>query len=259
MTNYRLSLIQTHIEWESPEKNYRRYEKLIDENIPETDAVLLPEMFATGFSMNTGGFAETMDGPSISWMREMAASRNMAIGGSLIIRENEGVKNRFVWMLPNGNYTFYDKRHLFRMGLENEFYKPGHQRIVVEHKGFRFLLAVCYDLRFPVWLRNRNDYDAILLVANWPAARRDVWTKLIYARALENLCYMAAVNRTGTDGNEIDYTGDSMAVDMKGQIMHLAAENREEVFTVVFDLNKLLDFRQKFPAWADADDFEIRL
>jgi omega-amidase len=148
MTNYRLSLIQTHIEWEDPEMNYRRYEKLIDEKITETDAVLLPEMFATGFSMNTAEFAESMEGPSVSWMQKMAATRNIAIGGSLIISENEGVKNRFIWMLPDGNFTFYDKRHLFRMGLENEFYRPGEKRVVVEHKGFRFLLAVCYDLRF---------------------------------------------------------------------------------------------------------------
>lgn len=258
MARFNLTLVQTELIWENPELNLERFEKLIRSHHNRSDAILLPEMFATGFTMNSHKFAEEMDGKSVNWMKGFSYEIGAAIGGSLIIREEEKIFNRFVWVHPDGSIFHYDKRHLFFMERESKAYFTGNKRMVVNVNGLRILLAVCYDLRFPVWLRNRNDYDAIFLVANWPAARREVWQKLLFARAIENQCYVAAVNRIGTDGNDIPYSGESMVIDPKGNILHKAPENQEEVFTIELDMDELAVFRKKFPVWMDADDFDLK-
>jgi omega-amidase len=258
MTNYSVTLVQTDIIWENPEANLRNYETLIRSYQKPTDALLLPEMFTTGFSMNSKQFAEGMDGNSVSWMKQLAKDTGAAVGGSLIIKEDQLIYNRFIWAKPEGTLKYYDKRHLFFLERESNAYAPGNQRIIVAHKGLRILLATCYDLRFPVWLRNRNDYDAIFLIANWPSARKEVWIKLLYARAIENQCYVAAVNRIGTDGNGLTYSGESVIINPKGNIMQIASLTNEESVTVDLDLNELSAFRKKFPVWLDADDFDLK-
>lgn len=257
MDSISISLIQSDIIWENPKQNRIKLGAFINTLKGKTDLVILPEMFTTGFSMNPQELAETMDGDSLIWMKQMALDNQFAIAGSLIISDNGNCYNRFVFMDPLGNVQFYDKRHLFRMAGEHERFALGNQRKIIEYKGFRFLLQVCYDLRFPVWMRNRNDYDAILLVANWPAARCDVWKKLLYARAIENQCYVIASNRIGVDGMKIDYSGDSMIVDFKGCELAVAARNTEEVKTETLSKQLLSDFKAKFPAWMDADEFII--
>lgn len=258
MTNYSVTLVQTDIIWENPEANLRNYETLIRSNQKPTDALLLPEMFTTGFSMNSRQFAEDMDGPSVNWMKQLAKDTGAAIGGSLIIKEDQLIYNRFIWAEPEGTFKYYDKRHLFLFERESNAYTPGKQRIIVTYNGLRILLSTCYDLRFPVWLRNRNDYDAIFLLANWPSARREVWMKLLYARAIENQCYVAAVNRIGTDGNGLNYEGESVIINPRGNIMELATQNYEELVTANLDLNELSAFRKKFPVWLDADEFDLK-
>lgn len=258
MATYSVALVQTDITWENPDVNLQHFEKLICNNHKPTNAYLLPEMFTTGFTLNSSQFAEDMDGTSVKWMRQLAKDTGAAIGGSLIIKEGKSIFNRFIWADPEGFLNFYDKRHLFFLERESNAYTPGKQRIIIHHKGFRILLATCYDLRFPVWLRNRNDYDAIFLIANWPEARREVWIKLLYARAIENQCYVAAVNRTGCDGNGLTYLGESLAINPKGNIMQMASEANEEIVSANLDLDELVAFRKKFPVWMDADDFDIK-
>lgn len=258
MINYRVTIIQANPVWQDPPSNLALFEQIITGQIDNTDAVLLPEMFTTGFTMNSAEFAETTEGNSVNWMKRLAGEKGFSIGGSLIIKEGGNVYNRFIWALPEGNIITYDKRHLFFLERESNSYSRGKNRVVVTDKGFRILLSVCYDLRFPVWLRNRNDYDAIFLVANWPAARREVWEKLLMARAIENQCYVAAVNRVGTDGNGLQYSGESMVVNPRGKIMHKAIEGNEEIFTSELNLRELHEFRHKFPVWLDADDFDLK-
>lgn len=258
MTTYRVTLIQANPKWEDPPANLVFFERMINSQIDKTDAVLLPEMFTTGFTMNSAEFAEEEDGNSVNWMRRIAGEKGFSVGGSLIIKEGRKTYNRFIWAMPGGRIVSYNKRHLFFLERESNNYSPGTNRVVVTDKGLRILLAVCYDLRFPVWLRNRNDYDAIFIVANWPSARREVWKKLLMARAIENQCYVAAVNRIGTDGNGLPYSGESMVINPRGEIMHMAAEGNEEIFTAGMNLNELNEFRHKFPVWQDADEFDIR-
>jgi omega-amidase len=257
MESITVSLIQSSIVWENPKQNHIHFAKLINSLKGKTDLVLLPETFSTGFSMDPQKLAESMSGPSVSLMKKLANENQFALGGSIIITENENCYNRFVFVEPNGNMQFYDKRHLFRMAGEHEQFSSGNQRKIIEYKGFRFLLQVCYDLRFPVFMRNRNDYDVILLVANWPGARSDVWKKLLYSRAIENQCYVVAANRIGVDGKDNDHSGDSMIIDFKGNELVIAAKNSEEIISATLSKQILSDFKAKFPAWIDADDFTI--
>ncbi|HSW66998.1 MAG TPA: amidohydrolase [Bacteroidales bacterium] len=258
MSVFRISLLQVGLVWENPVANLDYIEKKIKGLNGRSDAVLLPEMFSTGFTMNSSQWAQTMDGTSVDWMKRISAETGMALGGSLIIKDLAGTFNRFVWATPEGKLSYYDKRHLFFLERDSGAYASGKRRVVVEYKGLRILLAICYDLRFPVWLRNRNDYDAIFIVANWPSARRQVWIKLLMARAIENQCYVCAVNRIGSDENGITYTGDTMVCDMKGEIMRAAENENEEIITAELDTDALFAFREKFPVWRDADDFEIK-
>lgn len=255
-SHLRVTLIQAGLAWQDPEANRRRMATHFRGLVGHTDLVVLPEMFSTGFSMDAASLAETMDGPTVGWMREEAAALGCVIAGSLIVREGGRHYNRLVWARPDGTLAHYDKRHLFRMANEQEHYSPGARRLVVELKGWRVCPMVCYDLRFPVWSRNRGDYDLLLYVANWPARRAHAWSSLLRARAIENQCYVAGVNRIGTDGNGASYAGDSVVLDFHGQ--SLSSEGGgDRVETAVLDLESLEAWRRSFPVQLDADAFEL--
>jgi omega-amidase len=214
--------------------------------------------------MRSRELAETMEGATVAWMRDQARSLDAALFGSAIITEGGRYFNRGLFVEPSGRVTSYDKRHLFRFANENEHYAPGQMRVVVEWRGWRILLQVCFDLRFPVFSRSRNiagrgDYDAVLYVANWPEARRYPWSQLLIARAIENQCYVAGTNRVGMDGKGMHYSGDSVVIDPRGTLIGQVEASHEGVMTVVLDQAALADFREKFPVAMDADDFELRL
>ncbi|MBK6350299.1 MAG: amidohydrolase [Steroidobacteraceae bacterium] len=255
--NLRVTMIQADLAWQDPATNRRNLAAHFRGLAGHTDLIVLPEMFTTGFSMAASSLAETMAGATVGWLREEAAAIGCAITGSLIVEEGGRHYNRLVLATPDGGCAHYDKRHLFRMAREQEHYSSGNRRLVVEIKGWRLCPLVCYDLRFPVWSRNRGDYDVLLYVANWPSRRRSAWSALLRARAIENVCYVVGVNRVGKDGNGANYSGDSVALDFLGQVL---AGDRDGVLveTVVLDRESLATFRRDFPAHLDADDFELR-
>ena len=221
----------------------------------DVDLVVLPEMFSTGFTMSSAEMAETMHGDTVAWMRGLATQREVTIVGSVVI-EDGGYFNRMIWMQPGGRTTVYDKRHLFRMAGEHKHYEAGRDRVVATLGPWRTRLSVCYDLRFPVWLRCREDYDLMLCVANWPAARQSAWGALLRARAVENQCYVVGVNRTGSDGNGIEYRGGSAVYDWNGTAL-VEGTDGPDVLLASLDLEALRGYRQGFPAWQDADGFEL--
>ena len=249
-------MLQLNSKWEDVDANLKNIEKQIA-NSEKSDILVLPEMFNTGFTNNVNKCAETFDGKTVSWMKFIAKKTDTAICGSLIIVRESKFYNCFVFVKPDGSFSFYDKRHLFRMGNENDTFSGGDSRIIVEYKSFRILLQVCYDLRFPVWSRNNEDYDIIFYVASWPDARREIWDILLKARAIENQSYIVAVNRVGTDGNNLFYSGGTYCIDPKGNILAEAKNNEEVLLTVSLDKSELLNFRSKFPAYLDRDKFEI--
>ena len=259
----RVSLVQGATRWHDAAANRVYYGGLVRPLRGQTDLVALPETFLSGFTNDTLGNAEAMDGEGLRWMRELAAEVDAVVTGSLVVREGERCVNRLVWMPPDGSHAQYDKRHLFRMAGEHERYAGGATRLVVELAGWRIRPLVCYDLRFPVWSRNRYDrtaqafdYDVLLYVANWPSARRTPWRTLLRARAIENWCYCAGVNRVGADGNDLHYAGDSVVADFAGEaLVELGAH--EQVVTVALDARRLATHRERFPAWMDADDFSL--
>ncbi len=248
--------MQGMLQWEHAEANRRRFTELLGGLAGTTDLVVLPEMFTTGFSMRSVELAEPMDGPTVAWMREQALALDAALYGSVIIREHGKFHNRGLFVEPDGSITRYDKRHLFRFAGETDHYSAGRERVVVWWRGWRLLLQICFDLRFPVFARNRGDYDAMLYVANWPEARRYAWSQLLIARAIENQCYVAGVNRVGMDGKGMHYAGDSVLVDPKGAVQ--AAIPGERITTGLFDRAGLETFREKFPVAMEADDFSLR-
>lgn len=259
----RVSLVQGATRWHDAAANRDYYGALARPLRGATDLVVLPETFLSGFTNEALGNAETMDGEGLRWMRALAAEVDAVVTGSLVVREGERCVNRLVWMRPDGSHAQYDKRHLFRMAGEHERYAGGSERVIVDLKGWRVCPLVCYDLRFPVWSRNRYDraagrfdYDLLVYVANWPSARRHPWRSLLPARAIENLSYCVGVNRVGVDGNELHYAGDSVTVDFMGQpLVELGAQ--EQVVTIALDPAALAAYRQRFPAWMDADEFTI--
>jgi predicted amidohydrolase len=255
-SHLRVTLVQTELAWQDPASNRRNLAAHFRGLVGHTDLVVLPEMFSTGFSMDAETLAEDIDGPTVGWMREEAAALGCVVTGSLIVREGGRCFNRLVWARPDGSLEHYDKRHLFRMAGEQQHYAAGERRLVVDVKGWRVCPMVCYDLRFPVWSRSRDDYDVLLYVANWPQRRANAWTTLLKARAIENLCYVVGVNRVGRDGNGATYGGDSVALDFLGQ--SLSSEGGgDRVETAVLDLESLQAYRQSFPAQLDADRFEL--
>ena len=252
-----LTLVQTDLYWENPTANRAMLEEHIFDLKGKTDLIVLPEMFATGFTMNSALHAEPMHLHSMKWMQQMAQQTQAVVVGSLAIKEKNQYFNRLIWMEPSGRFDCYDKRHLFRMGGENQVYTAGNQRLIKELKGFKIAPFICYDLRFPVWLCNKNlEYDLLLFVANWPAARTHVWQTLLKARAIENQAYCVGVNRIGLDGNGLPHEGHSMVVDYKGFPI-FEAENEVSIQTILLEKQPLDDFRSKFPSYLDGDDFEI--
>jgi predicted amidohydrolase len=253
----KVSLVQPDLVWEKTEENLARLEIMIRKIKTPTDLIILPEMFPTGFSMNTASLAEEMNGPSMKWMKNMAASLSACLTGSIMIKEGQNWFNRLVFMHPSGKFSVYDKRHLFRMGRENEYYKPGEQNVILELNGWKIKPLICYDLRFPVWSRNRMDYDMLIYVASWPESRIEVWEALLKARAIENHSYVIGVSRVGKDGNNLNHTGESMVYDFRGrQILKLPA-NIETTGTVSLNMEALTKFRSAFPVWKDADEFTL--
>ena len=263
-----ITTIQTNIFWENKEANLAMLEKKIA-LAGKTEIVVLPEMFSTGFSMNPEKLAETMDGETMAWLKTMAARYRVIITGSIIISENDQYFNRLIWMLPNGQYGFYDKRHLFAYAGEHNRYHAGNKRVVASAKGWKINLLICYDLRFPVWSRQQNrwsdelpngqpEFDLLIYVANWPERRIHAWRSLLMARAIENQCYVVGVNRVGEDANNISYSGDTMIIDPYGEALYHGI-HEEDINTCSLSKETLVGIREKFPFWKDADDFNINL
>ena len=260
MSKLIFTLIQTELTWEDREKNLSMFTEKINNLQSPSHVIILPEMFTTGFSMNPAQLAETMDGASIDWMRQTASRKKCIVTGSLIIEEDGKYYNRLIWMLPNGEFGYYDKKHLFAYAEEDKFYTSGTKRLIARVNGWKINLMVCYDLRFPVWARQQFDehqnfeYDVLIYVANWPEKRSTAWKTLLQARAIENQCYVIGVNRVGTDGKGIYYSGDSMVVDPLGEIIYHKAHD-EDISSITLNKNHLEDVRNRFPFWRDADEF----
>lgn len=253
----RLTVLQLDPVWEQPEANLHALSSLTAGLAGQTDLILLPEMFATGFSMQASRIAEEAGkGPVVRWMQTQAAATGALVAGSVAVREAGRCYNRFYAVYPEGTWVTYDKRHLFRMGKEHLNYTPGKTRVTFGWKGWRFLPQVCYDLRFPAWSRNRNDYDVALYAANWPAARQDVLLTLAKARALENNCYVAVSNRIGRDGLGVLHQGESRIIGYKGEVLATASQEAVSV-TATLSYKALQEFRKKFPVWMDTDFFTI--
>ena len=257
MDQLRISLVQYDVIWEDTAANRLKLDQLLEPLRGKTELILLPEMFTTGFSMHARELAESMDGASVSWMLALAGKTGSALAGSLIIKENDHFYNRFLFITPDGKISHYDKKHLFSIGEESQYFSNGNSRLIVNYLGWRIVLFVCYDLRFPVWCRSIKDADLMLFTANWPNSRQNVWQILPKARAIENQLYVACVNRIGTDAGGIRYSGESMLIDPKGKIMLLLPENTESVENCTISLAALNAFRKKFPVSRDEDNFEI--
>lgn len=253
----RLSIVQYDIAWENKTSNMAFVYTTISQLEGKTDLIVLPEMFSTGFSMNSRNLAETTEGETIAQLKEWAERYDVALCGSFIAVENNTYFNRGFFITPNNEY-YYDKRHLFRMGMESESFSSGSNQLIVKHKGFNICLLICYDLRFPVWARNvNNEYDLLVYVANWPASRIKVWNTLLTARALENMCYVCGVNRIGVDGSKLKYDGGSRIIDAKGEDILKTEFDKVEVKTCTISKTALDKFRNNFPVWKDADKFTL--
>ncbi|WP_447651731.1 amidohydrolase [Pseudomonas abietaniphila] len=256
LSNLNIALVQTTLVWHDCKANHAHFEELL-EQAQGADLVILPEMFTTGFSMDSETLAEPENGVTSKWLLAQAKRINAVVTGSIIVRAADGShRNRLLWARPDGELLHYDKRHLFRMAGEHEHYSPGERQVQFELKGWRIRPLICYDLRFPVWSRGAQDTDLLLYTANWPGARRQHWNRLLPARAIENLCYVAAVNRIGTDGKGFAYTGDSQVLDFQGESL-LNIGEADGVFHGSLSAESLSAYRQKFPAYLDADTFEI--
>ncbi|MNP16028.1 (R)-stereoselective amidase [compost metagenome] len=257
LPDLKLALVQTTLAWHDAEANRTRFATLL-EQARGADLVILPEMFTTGFSMDSESLCEPEEGATYAWLREQAARLDAVVCGSVIIRTADGShRNRLLWARPDGEMLHYDKRHLFRMAGEHKHYTPGEHQVLLEWKGWRIRPLVCYDLRFPVWSRDARDTDLLLYTANWPAARRQHWNRLLPARAIENLCFVAAVNRVGEDGKGHAYSGDSQVLDFQGDVL-LEAGAVDGVFHVSLSAQALAAYRERFPANLDADEFELK-
>lgn len=253
----KVTLLQPDIKWEDRQGNLDSFEKIIGLLQGSSDLVILPEMFGTGFSMNVRVLAEYEDSVTLKWMHRIAFENRLAVCGSYIAGDDKKYFNRFVFVTPEGETWSYDKRHLFRMGEEDKYFSEGKRRIVFEYMEFRIIPVVCYDLRFPVWMRNRNDYDMIICVANWPGSRRAVWNILLRARAIENQCFVIGANRVGQDNAGIEYFGESVIIDPKGSEIVGLPEPETGYITGEITKSDLEEFRQKFPVWRDSDDFRL--
>jgi omega-amidase len=259
MKDLTITIIQSELYWENVDANLDKLSKKISSIKESTDLIILPEMFSTGFTMNAKSCAEEMNGKTIDWLHSKAKEKNCVITGSVIISEQGKFYNRLIWMKPDGAFLTYDKRHLFRLADEHKTYSPGNKKIIPEINGWKICPLICYDLRFPVWSRRtkKEDYDLLLYVANWPDRRIHAWRQLLAARAIENQCYVAGVNRIGNDGNEIHHSGYSAVIDFKGDQMSKTNPNEESVETISLHKESLIDFRKHFPFADDADEFSL--
>ena len=254
----RVSIVQADIIKDCVDENISYYESLLGRLAGETDLAVIPELFSTGMTLDVEGMADTNDGKTMSTIKKYAKEYGFAITGSFLASDNGKYYNRAFFITPEGAEYYYDKRHLFRMAEEDRSFSAGAKRLIVNYQGWRICLMVCYDLRFPVWSRNvNNEYDLLIYVANWPEVRKVAWEALLKARAIENMCYVCGVNRIGTDNRDFKYHGDSQIYSPKGEILLKSNENEELVLTETLDHKSLQTFREKFPAWMDADKFEI--
>lgn len=259
----RVALIQADTVWHDAKANHRLYSELALAIERPCDLIALPETFSSGFTLESAQCAESEDGQSMAWMRTLAERTDAVVAGSMILRKHDGCYNSLVWMRPDGSHDIYDKRHLFRMAEENRRYRHGARKIYPTLRGWKLCPLICYDLRFPVWSRNRFDpttgafdYDALIYAANWPAARHFAWQTLLKARAIENQAYCLGINRVGTDGNGLHYKGESVALDYVGEALALG-DDRARVVTATLSYDKLREFRRSFPAYLDADAFVL--
>ncbi len=263
MNDLNILYIQSRLAWEDAATNRKHFSEIIQKKVHNHDLIILPETFTTGFPVDPVPLAETLEGESFQWMREVASKTGAVITGSMLLRHNGFYTNSLIWMRPNGTYERYDKRHVFSMGSEHEKINPGNQTLLVQLKGWNIRPMVCYDLRFPVWSKNHyeNDafeYDLVLYIANWPAVRAYPWNQLLIARAIENQAYIIGVNRIGEDGLGNDYIGNSKVVDAKGNVVSEAPANEEVAVSATLSLDSLQKFRAKFNVGPDWDTFNIQ-
>jgi len=257
MSILKITTFQTYLFWENIDKNLQNLGLRLSSIREKTDLIVLPEMFSTGFSMNPSKLAEEMDGKTMKWMLEQARKFDSVVTGSIIIKEDDKNYNRLIWMRPDGTYEYYDKRHLFGFGEEDQHYTAGNKKLFVELNGWKICPVICYDLRFPVWLRNtKPEYDMLLIVANWPERRALHWRSLIPARAIENQAFVVAVNRVGHDGNEVYHSGDSMCIDPNGKVIYYKP-NDEDLYTFSINKDDLIEARASFPFLKDRDSFKL--
>ncbi len=258
MENLKITIFQGYLFWENIEKNLQNISLRLSNIREKTDLIILPEMFNTGFTMNAEKLAEPMNGKTMIWMHKMAKEFDCVVTGSLIIKDSDGFYNRLIWMRPDGKYQCYDKRHLFTLAKEDKTYTAGKDKLIVELKGWKICPVICYDLRFPVWLRNVNEaYDLLIVVANWPERRALHWRTLLPARAVENEAYVIGVNRVGHDGNEIYHSGDSTCVSPNGSVIYYKRDE-EDVYTFSILADEVIKTRRTLPFLKDADVFEIK-
>lgn len=257
MSLLKITVIQTYLFWENIDKNLQNLSLKLNAIIERTDLIILPEMFSTGFTMNAPQLAEEMNGKTMKWMQEKAKKFDAVITGSIIIQENKKYYNRLIWMKTDGTYQYYDKKHLFGLAKENEVYTAGNKKLIVELNGWKIMPTICYDLRFPVWLRNNKEqYDLLLVVANWPEKRIHHWRTFIPARAIENQSFIIALNRVGHDGNEHYYSGETTCLDPQGNVVYYKRDE-EDLYTFTINKNEVIKTREEMPFLKDADDFEI--
>lgn len=259
MNDLRVTLIQTYLNWEHPEENFKHLSNVLSKIEEPTDLIILPEMFTTGFTMKPEQLAEEHGGKGLQWMQQQAKEKGCVITGSISVKENSHYYNRLYWVEPDGTYQYYNKRHLFRMGNEQQHYTPGDSRMIVDLKGWKICPLICYDLRFPVWSRNTigHLYDVLIYVANWPNVRSYAWKQLLVARSIENQCYTIGVNRVGRDGNLFEHSGDSCALNPKGEYISNLQPNEDKYQTVILSAQYLNDFRKSFPVIMDSDQFTL--
>jgi len=250
-------IIQANLIWENPSINRSHFVKAIDTLKKKPDVIILPEMFTSGFSMNANKFAETMDGETINWLKETASNHNLAIAGSLAIKEGSQFYNRFVFVEPSGKISHYDKRHTFTLAKEGEVFTSGNNKIIIDYKDWRICPMICYDLRFPVWARNTEDYDVLIYVANWPKPRISAWDALLKARAIENMCYCIGVNRVGADAKGYEYPGHSTVYDVLGNRMTNLMVNKEAIHTITLYKKPLQKYRKALGFLNDRDTFNL--
>lgn len=256
MEKLRITTVQSILHWKDVQANLKMFDHQLSHLNDRTDLIVLPEMFTTGFSMEPADVAEKMDGPSVAWMRKKAGETKAVVTGSLILEEGKKFYNRVIWMRPDGTFEQYDKRHLFSLGGEHEVFTAGSKKLVTKWKGWHICPLVCYDLRFPVWSRNVEGFDLLIYMANWPEKRSTHWRTLIKARAIENQCFVAAVNRVGSDGAGLTYIGDSSIIDYSGSVLYHASEV-EGVFTCEISKARLVEYRSKLRFLPDQDRFQI--